>query len=113
MTNINYPFINQGWQCPVCHRVYSPSTSMCLYCPVNRYHLMKSNGSEIIKDNNTDLNQPKNGPQNDNSETFYCFDCSPALVINRYFQDKVEAERHKNETGHKNVLRSSKIIDNS
>ena len=22
----------QGWQCPVCKRVYSPMTSMCLYC---------------------------------------------------------------------------------
>lgn len=23
----------QGWQCPVCHRVYSPHTAMCLNCP--------------------------------------------------------------------------------
>lgn len=22
----------QGWQCPVCGRVYSPTTSMCFYC---------------------------------------------------------------------------------
>mgnify|MGYP003292973869 CR=1 FL=1 len=22
----------QGWQCPVCKRVYSPNTTMCLYC---------------------------------------------------------------------------------
>lgn len=22
----------QGWQCPVCHRVYSPTTPMCWYC---------------------------------------------------------------------------------
>lgn len=25
-------FTQQGWQCPICKRVYSPSTSMCLYC---------------------------------------------------------------------------------
>lgn len=22
----------QGWQCPICKRVYSPFTNMCLYC---------------------------------------------------------------------------------
>lgn len=22
----------QGWQCPLCGRVYSPNTMMCLYC---------------------------------------------------------------------------------
>ena len=22
----------QGWQCPICKRVYSPTTPMCLYC---------------------------------------------------------------------------------
>ena len=25
-------FIQQGWQCPCCGRVYSPNTPMCLYC---------------------------------------------------------------------------------
>lgn len=25
----NYNFIQQGWQCPLCKRVYSPSTSCC------------------------------------------------------------------------------------
>ena len=24
--------VQQGWQCPVCKRVYSPTTPMCLYC---------------------------------------------------------------------------------
>ena len=24
--------IRQGWQCPICHRVYSPDTPMCYYC---------------------------------------------------------------------------------
>jgi len=26
-------FVQQGWQCPLCHRVYSPMTPMCFYCP--------------------------------------------------------------------------------
>ena len=25
-------FAPQGWQCPVCKRVYSPTTPMCYYC---------------------------------------------------------------------------------
>lgn len=25
-------FVNKGWQCPICGRVYSPTTSMCFYC---------------------------------------------------------------------------------
>lgn len=28
----NYNFAQQGWQCPICKRVYSPSTVMCCYC---------------------------------------------------------------------------------
>ena len=25
-------FTQQGWQCPICGRVYSPTTVMCFYC---------------------------------------------------------------------------------
>lgn len=28
----NHNFAQQGWQCPICKRVYSPSTMMCCYC---------------------------------------------------------------------------------
>jgi uncharacterized OB-fold protein len=28
-------FIPQGWECPKCKRVYSPTTSMCSHCPQN------------------------------------------------------------------------------
>lgn len=24
---------DQGWECPICHHVYSPVTAICLYCP--------------------------------------------------------------------------------
>lgn len=24
--------VPQGWQCPICKRVYSPSTPMCMFC---------------------------------------------------------------------------------
>jgi hypothetical protein len=29
----DYTAVQQGWQCPVCRRVYSPSMVMCSYCP--------------------------------------------------------------------------------
>lgn len=25
-------FVARGWQCPICGRVYSPTTHMCFYC---------------------------------------------------------------------------------
>lgn len=28
----NLTSVWQGWQCPICKRVYSPFTQMCLYC---------------------------------------------------------------------------------
>ena len=34
-TNVGGPYptlCSQGWECPKCHRVYSPWTSMCFYC---------------------------------------------------------------------------------
>lgn len=30
-------FIPQGWRCPICKRVYSPTTSLCLYCGNEQY----------------------------------------------------------------------------
>lgn len=26
-------FVAQGWECPKCHRVFSPSSVMCFFCP--------------------------------------------------------------------------------
>lgn len=34
-SNINVFGAPQGWQCPICKRVYSPSTPMCFYCSNN------------------------------------------------------------------------------
>ena len=31
----NENFVQQGWQCPICNRVYSPATPMCYYCGDN------------------------------------------------------------------------------
>ena len=26
-------YVPQGWQCPICKRVYSPMTPSCYFCP--------------------------------------------------------------------------------
>lgn len=28
----NSNFVQQGWQCPICKRIYAPNTPMCYYC---------------------------------------------------------------------------------
>lgn len=40
----NFNFAQQGWQCPICKRVYSPLTMMCYYC-----------GGESITTTGTDI----------------------------------------------------------
>ena len=38
-------YIPQGWQCPICKRVYSPTTLMCMYCGEGEYKtIATSNG---------------------------------------------------------------------
>jgi len=27
-----FSYVQAGWECPKCKRVYSPTTPMCLYC---------------------------------------------------------------------------------
>ena len=30
--------IPQGWECPRCHRIYSPTQSYCLFCENNQIY---------------------------------------------------------------------------
>ena len=52
-------FIPQGWECPKCKRVYSPTTNMCSNCPTqtittsstntnNKCQFYESNGTSGI-----------------------------------------------------------------
>ena len=47
-------FAQQGWQCPICKRVYSPTTLMCLYC---------GNYEETTTTTTTIVNEKLNGNQ--------------------------------------------------
>jgi hypothetical protein len=39
--------MQQGWECPKCGRVYSPSTSMCKYCGNKEYITTAGNYLEM------------------------------------------------------------------
>lgn len=41
-------FASQGWQCPICKRVYSPFTPMCWYCGNGKQSYTVSTGTEKI-----------------------------------------------------------------
>ena len=41
-------FVSQGWQCPICKRVYSPYMSMCMYCGNGKQAYTVSTGTEHI-----------------------------------------------------------------
>jgi hypothetical protein len=38
-------FILQGWECPKCKRVYSPTISMCSHCPQHTQGLVTTGTS--------------------------------------------------------------------
>lgn len=40
-------FAQQGWQCPICKRVYSPFTPMCWYCGNGEQITVTSTGTDI------------------------------------------------------------------
>ena len=39
--------VQQGWQCPVCGRVYSPFTQMCFYCQNNGQQTVITNDRTV------------------------------------------------------------------
>ena len=41
-------FAQQGWQCPICKRVYSPLTPVCMYC--SNKEVTKSSTITITKE---------------------------------------------------------------
>lgn len=47
-------FTPQGWQCPICKRVYSPMTPMCYYCGGKTETWSTSTDPCIVKTVSTD-----------------------------------------------------------
>ena len=48
MSDYNINFIPQGWQCPICKRVYSPSTTMCYTCGNEKFSVATTTGEATI-----------------------------------------------------------------
>lgn len=48
--------VQQGWQCPICKRVYSPFTPWCYYCgEEGRTKTSTGTGTEYPRDNFTSI----------------------------------------------------------
>jgi hypothetical protein len=45
---IQTSFISQGWECPKCKRVYSPTTPMCSHCPEHTQGYASSGSSYTV-----------------------------------------------------------------
>ena len=47
---VDISFAPQGWQCPICKRVYSPWESMCRYCggEINTVNSPSTTGTPLI-----------------------------------------------------------------
>ena len=54
--------IEQGWQCPVCKRIYNPRQEMCLYCG-GENKITSSTSEWIISTTPCEINTIK-GPTN-------------------------------------------------
>lgn len=72
MYNPNYyNWAPEGWRCPVCGRVYSPTTPMCFYCS-NQEGTVQTTGTSINDDEwwREYLKKSQTGqPVNDNPST--------------------------------------------
>lgn len=56
----NYNFVQQGWQCPICKRVYSPFTPCCFTC-----------GAEGVTKTSTGTGKPYEEPDYTTISTWY------------------------------------------
>lgn len=59
-------FMRQGWECPKCGRVYSPSTSMCKYCGNESFSINTNNLFDFPSERNT--YEEENSPMRDMTE---------------------------------------------
>lgn len=54
----NYNFAQQGWQCPLCKRVYSPFTPCCFHCGAEGMTKTASSVSYLHPDSITKSDMP-------------------------------------------------------
>lgn len=85
----------QGWQCPLCKRVYSPRQEMCLYCggknettsPINEWISTNPCIIDTTKDpaNTNETNGVKGSPYYTTTTGAICLDSdAPNAVLKEY-----------------------------
>lgn len=105
MYNPNYfDWGPQGWRCPVCGRVYSPTTPMCFYCS-NKEGTVQTTGTSINDSKWWEeyLKQSQTGkPVNDNpSTTTATTNIDPNVKVTAW---------NNMETGHVEIGKDGSII---
>lgn len=92
-------FTQQGWECPKCGRVYSPTTIMCLSCPQK----VKTNITTNTPWNT--ITVPNDSVKNDDNVFFptgttanVCFEFTPDENINHTKCKKCGVEKFQHPT---------------
>jgi uncharacterized OB-fold protein len=62
-------FIPQGWECPKCKRVYSPTTSMCSHCPQHNQGVTSSGTTLNVGTSSTTYSHPFESDKKSSSGT--------------------------------------------
>lgn len=67
----NSNLVQQGWQCPICKRVYSPFTMMCYYCGGDTVMSKDSSSSGIDGQKHQSVTTAVYKPQDNNFTSAY------------------------------------------
>ena len=89
-------WVQQGWQCPICGRVYSPTTTMCQYC-FNEEKTNFSTGTFRVEWGHTDSKTEITVPAADVAEVVRCKDCR------FYYKDSDGYEMCDNTEGYEHI----------
>lgn len=90
----DFGFASQGWQCPLCGRVYSPYTSRCFYCNnTNNTYATTDTNLPTIFDKMKDLSKEEQEEYCKVLNTLYK---DTGLNINELITEKPLKEREEN-----------------
>ena len=64
-------FAQQGWQCPICHAVWSPTTPMCYNCTGKEKTYTVSSGTYKVDDANKYVENINTNTNNPSTKTIH------------------------------------------
>ena len=68
MFETNNLLVQQGWQCPCCKRIYSPTTHMCYYCVPEKQTAQTTSGTGLLTNPVNPLNTSMPPSMEENNE---------------------------------------------